>query len=77
MDKQKKDKGNYTGPDKGMNKGMSKRKKDERPLAVRCPNCRQIREPDLNETTHRYVCPVCSAPVDSQVHIEMKKRGMK
>jgi DNA-directed RNA polymerase subunit RPC12/RpoP len=47
--------------------------KDEKPLVIRCPNCKQLREPDLNETTHRYVCPVCAAPVDAQVIIEKKK----
>jgi len=49
----------------------------DKPLVVRCPNCRQLREPDLNETTHRYVCPVCSEPLDTQVVIEKKKRGLK
>jgi Zn finger protein HypA/HybF involved in hydrogenase expression len=52
---------------------MAKEKKDA-PLMIRCPNCKQTREPDLNETTHRYVCPVCAAPVDAQVIIEKKKR---
>ena len=52
-------------------------RKDEAPLTVRCPNCKQTREPDVNETTHRYVCPVCSSPVDAQVFIEKKKRGVK
>ncbi|MEK6565870.1 MAG: hypothetical protein AABZ41_04090 [Bacteroidota bacterium] len=51
--------------------------KDDTPLTIRCPNCKQVREPDLNETTRRYVCPVCGAPVDAQVLIEKKKRGMK
>jgi len=51
--------------------------KDEAPLTVRCPNCRQTREPDFNETTHRYVCAVCASPVDAQVFIEKKKRGLK
>ena len=50
---------------------------EERPLTVRCPNCNQTREPDFNEITHRYVCPVCSSPVDAQVFIEKKKRGLK
>jgi DNA-directed RNA polymerase subunit RPC12/RpoP len=50
---------------------------DERQLTVRCPNCRQTREPDLNETTKRYVCPICGAPLDAQVFIEKKKRGWK
>ena len=34
-------------------------------------------EPDFNETTRRYVCPVCAAPVDAQVLIEKKKCGLK
>ena len=55
---------------------MSKTQPDK-PLTVRCPNCSQVREPDFNETTRRYVCPLCSAPVDAQVVIEKKKRGMK
>jgi hypothetical protein len=49
----------------------------EKPITIRCPNCRQIREPDFNETTKRFVCPVCAAPVDAQVLIEKKKRGLK
>ena len=49
----------------------------EKPLVVRCPNCKQMREPDLNETTHRYVCPVCAETLDLQVVIEKKKRGLK
>ena len=53
------------------------RPKDEKPLTVRCPNCKQIREPDFNETTRRYTCPICSEPVDAQVFIEKKKRGLK
>jgi len=55
---------------------MSKPKEDK-PLAVRCPNCKQVREPDYNETTRRYVCALCSAPLDAQVLIEKKKRGLK
>jgi ssDNA-binding Zn-finger/Zn-ribbon topoisomerase 1 len=51
--------------------------KDEEPLTVRCPNCRQTREPDRNETTNRFVCPICAAPLDAQVFIEKKKRGWK
>ena len=50
---------------------------EQKPLVVRCPNCKQTREPDFNETTRRYVCPLCAAPVDAQVLIEKKKRGMK
>jgi len=55
---------------------MSKQK-NEKPMMVRCPNCKQLREPDFNETTRRYVCPLCAAPVDAQVLIERKKRGLK
>jgi DNA-directed RNA polymerase subunit RPC12/RpoP len=55
---------------------MAKRD-DERPLTIRCPNCKQTREPDFNETTRRYVCAICSSPVDEQVFIEKKKRGLK
>jgi ribosomal protein S27E len=50
---------------------------DGKPLTVRCPNCKQTREPDFNETTKRYVCPICASPVDAQVLIEKKKRGLK
>jgi transposase-like protein len=49
----------------------------EKSLMVRCPNCRQMREPDFNETTQRYVCPVCSELLDTQVVVEKKKRGLK
>ncbi len=48
-----------------------------KPLTIRCPNCKQVREPDYNETTRRYVCPICATPVDVQVLIEKKKRGLK
>jgi len=51
--------------------------KEEKPLVIRCPNCHQVREPDFNETTRRYVRSICAAPVDAQVLIEKKKRGMK
>jgi hypothetical protein len=51
--------------------------KEEQPVVVRCPNCKQIREPDYNETTRRYVCAICAEPVDAQVLIEKKKRGLK
>jgi len=51
--------------------------RDEKPLTVRCPNCRQVGEPDFNETTKHYVCPMCASPLDAQVFIEKKKRGMK
>lgn len=51
--------------------------KDLEPLTVRCPNCRQIVEPDVNETTRHSVCPICATPIDAQVFIEKKKRGMR
>jgi hypothetical protein len=51
--------------------------KDNTPIIIKCPNCKQVREPDLNETTKRYVCSICAAPVDAQVIIEKKKRGIK
>jgi DNA-directed RNA polymerase subunit RPC12/RpoP len=51
--------------------------KAEEPIMVRCPNCKQLREPDFNETTRRYACAICAAPVDAQVLIEKKKRGWK
>jgi formate dehydrogenase maturation protein FdhE len=54
-----------------------RKQEPEKPLTVRCPNCRQTNEPDFNETTRRHVCPICSAPVDAQVHIEKRKRGLK
>lgn len=53
---------------------MSKQK-EERPLVVKCPNCLKAVEPDYNETTRRYHCPICVAAVDAQVLIEKKKRG--
>ncbi|MFA6455313.1 MAG: hypothetical protein WCW40_00725 [Bacteroidota bacterium] len=56
--------------------GMAK-SKEEQPLQIKCPNCKQTREPDFNETTKRYVCSVCNEPVDVQVIIEKKKRGLK
>jgi hypothetical protein len=55
---------------------MSKHR-EEKPLVVRCPNCKQTREPDYNETTKRYVCAICAEPVDAQVLIEKKKRGLR
>ena len=55
---------------------MAKPKK-EKSFTIKCPNCNQTREPDFNETTRRYVYSLCSAPVDIQVIIEKKKRGMK
>lgn len=54
-----------------------KKPHEEKPLTIRCPNCKQVREPDFNETTRRYVCPLCAAPVDAQVLIEKKKRGLR
>jgi hypothetical protein len=50
---------------------------EEKPLVVRCPNCKQIREPDFQETTRRFVCSLCAEPVDAQVLIEKKKRRIK
>lgn len=52
-------------------------KNSEKPLEIKCPNCKQTREPDFNETTKRYVCSVCNETVDMQVIIEKKKRGIK
>jgi hypothetical protein len=51
--------------------------KEEKTLQVRCPKCKRIGEPDYNETTHRYVCPVCAGPLDAQVMIEKKKKGQE
>jgi hypothetical protein len=51
--------------------------KEDRPIEIKCPNCKQTREPDFNETTRRYLCSLCSEPVDIQVIIEKKKRGIK
>jgi hypothetical protein len=51
--------------------------KDEKPFLIKCPNCRQIHEPDFNETTRQYVCSLCSASLDAQIVIEKKKRGLK
>lgn len=50
---------------------------DQKPLTVRCPNCKQTREPDYNETSRHYVCPICASQVDAQVLIEKKKRGLR
>ncbi|MHB1050913.1 MAG: hypothetical protein ACYC09_12605 [Bacteroidota bacterium] len=55
---------------------MAQREQDQA-IRVKCPNCKQIREPDYNETTKRYVCSLCAAPVDVQVIIEKKKRGLR
>ncbi len=55
---------------------MSKQHEDQ-PLMIRCPNCKQVHEPDFNETTRHYTCPICAGAVDAQVFIEKKKRGMK
>jgi DNA-directed RNA polymerase subunit RPC12/RpoP len=46
-------------------------------IQITCPNCKQRSEPNFNETTRRYVCAICAAPVDAQVLIERKKRGIK
>jgi len=50
---------------------------DDKPLQIKCPNCKKVVEPDYNETTKRNVCPICAAPVDAQVFIEKKRRGGK
>ncbi len=46
-------------------------------ITVKCPHCGKIIEPDYNESTRHWVCPICSAPVDAQVFIEKKKRGLR
>lgn len=46
-------------------------------LIVKCPNCKQVKEPSFNETTKRYTCPLCSASVDAQVFIAKKKLSGK
>ena len=51
--------------------------KEDKPLVIRCPNCKQTHEPDFNESTRRYVCPICAAFVDAQVLIEKKKRNLR
>jgi DNA-directed RNA polymerase subunit RPC12/RpoP len=53
------------------------KKSEHTPLIVRCPNCKQTHEPDFNETTKHYTCPLCTAQVDAQVFIEKKKRGIR
>ena len=53
------------------------KQKEEKPFLIKCPNCKQMREPDFNDTTRRYVCTLCASPVDVQVIIEKKKRGIK
>jgi endogenous inhibitor of DNA gyrase (YacG/DUF329 family) len=50
---------------------------EKKPLQVKCPNCRKTVEPDFNETTRRYACPVCAEPVDMQVLLQKKKQGYK
>jgi DNA-directed RNA polymerase subunit RPC12/RpoP len=55
---------------------MAKRQ-DDTPITVRCPHCKQTREPDFNETTRHYVCSICGEQVDAQVFIEKRKRGIK
>ncbi|MGA9120325.1 MAG: hypothetical protein WB699_13265 [Bacteroidota bacterium] len=55
---------------------MAKHREDKT-LTVRCPHCLQTVEPDFNETTRRYLCPICTSSVDAQVLIEKKKRGLK
>ena len=53
------------------------RQQDDAPLQVKCPHCKQVHEPDFNEVTRRYTCPICASPVDAQVLIEKKKRGIR
>ncbi|MFI5252298.1 MAG: hypothetical protein ACHQQQ_07715 [Bacteroidota bacterium] len=53
------------------------KQKDEKPFVIRCPNCKQMVEPDFNETTRRNICGICGSPIDAQVMIEKKKRGIK
>jgi len=55
---------------------MTKRN-DDKPLVIRCPNCKQAHEPDFNETTRHHTCPICATQVDAQVFIEKKKRGIR
>jgi Zn finger protein HypA/HybF involved in hydrogenase expression len=55
---------------------MSKSREDK-PLKKKCPNCHQTHEPDFNETTKRYICPLCAESVDIQVIVEKKKRGIR
>ena len=62
--------------DIGLRTPMAKAK-DNIPVTIRCPNCQKVGEPDFNETTRRYVCAICASPVDAQVFIEKKKRGIK
>ncbi len=50
------------------------KQKPETTLQIKCPNCKHQGEPDFNETTRRYVCALCSGPVDAQVMIEKKKK---
>ena len=50
---------------------------EEKPFIIKCPNCKKTGEPDFNETTRRYTCSLCAEPVDVQVIIEKKKRGLK
>jgi DNA-directed RNA polymerase subunit RPC12/RpoP len=49
----------------------------EKSITIRCPNCGEVREPDFNETTRHYACPICAASVDAQVFIEKRKRGIR
>jgi hypothetical protein len=59
-----------------IRRGHMSRTHADKPIVVRCPNCKQVREPDYNETNRRYVCAICATPLDAQVLIEKKKRGM-
>jgi len=53
------------------------KQKDDALIVVRCPHCKRTGEPDLNETTGHYVCPLCGEQVDAQVFIEKRKRGQR
>lgn len=50
---------------------------EESSIIVRCPHCKNVGEPDYNETTRHYTCAICAAQVDAQVFIEKRKRGIK
>ena len=55
---------------------MGKSRQDK-PLTIRCPSCKQTVEPDYNDFLKQQVCPICSARVDIEVMVEKKKRGLK
>jgi DNA-directed RNA polymerase subunit RPC12/RpoP len=52
-------------------------KSDDKPLTIRCPNCKQIVEPDFDDLFKQYKCTICSSRVDIEVIVEKKKRGIK